>query len=298
VIRDASSFAADSVCAVVVAYFPDADLERRLALVLPQVDALLVVDNTPEGGCSRRLAALDARLQVVENRANLGVGAALNAGLEHAQGRGCRWLLTLDQDTQVYPDMVETLRRAAAACTPPPAIVGGNYLDPRSGATEVPPAEEGVVERVTVITSGSLIDVATARAIGGFRADYFIDQLDHEFCLRARARGGRVAISRKPVMAHSVGGPAGAYVPLWGPFPNHGPLRKYYITRNSLVTIAAYARREPDWCARRLARLLLGLGLMAVLEKRRFEKVRAFFAGAVDALRGRMGPCPRANIRP
>ena len=282
---------------MVVAYFPDAEFESRLRTVLPQVRAVVVVDNTPSGGCATRLGSLGASVEVIENRANLGVGAALNSGLERARALGCAWLLTLDQDTRCYPDMVETLLAVRAASAEAPAVIGGNYFDPRSGKTEVPEQGEGAwMEKITVITSGSLIDVAVAHRIGGFRADYFIDQLDHEFCLRVRRHGGRVVISRKPVMAHSVGGPDGAYVPLWGPFPHHAPLRKYYITRNSLVTIADYWRQEPGWCARRLARLLLGLGLMALLEDRRLAKVRAFAAGALDGLRRTMGPCRRPAI--
>ncbi|MBI1813515.1 MAG: glycosyltransferase family 2 protein [Deltaproteobacteria bacterium] len=286
----------ESVCAVVVAYYPDSDFEARLRSLLPQVGAVVVVDNTPNGGSAERLGAMGDHIAVVENSANLGVAAALNIGLRHAQRAGCPWLLTLDQDTRCYPDMVHTLLHVLATCEPAPAVIGGNYLDPRRGATEVPEADGDWVEQITVITSGCLIDVARAQAIGGFREDYFIDQVDHEFCLRVRRHGGRVVISRKPVMTHSVGGPAGAHVPLLGIFPNHAPLRKYYITRNSLVTIAGYWKQEPGWCARRLARLLLGLGLMALLEENPLAKVRAFAAGTVDGVRQRMGPCRRENL--
>lgn len=281
---------------MVVAYFPDGEFEDRLQAVVPQVRAVVVVDNTPDGGCAERLRSMGSQVEVIENRANLGVGAALNIGLERARALGCEWLLCLDQDTHCYPDTVQTLLGVRASCGFAPGVIGGNYFDPRSGRTEVPERDGECLEQITVITSGSLIDAALAQRIGGFREDYFIDQLDHEFCLRVRRNGRRVVISRKPVMAHSIGGPSGAYVPLWGPFPHHAPLRKYYITRNSLVTIADYWKQEPGWCARRLARLVLGLGLMAVLESNRLAKVRAFAAGAADGLRRRMGPCRRSSL--
>jgi len=280
-----------SVGAVVVAYFPDGEFEDRLRRLLPQVSEVLVVDNTPEGNCKERLKAMGRRLHVADLGTNVGVAAALNHGLKWAVESQHRWLLTLDQDTLCYPDMVQTLLKVQASCALEPAIVGANYFDPRSGRTEVPEQGNDWLEQITVITSGSLIDVAVADSVGGFREDYFIDQLDHEFCLRVRRHGRRVIMSRKPLMSHSIGGPAGTYVPLWGPVPHHAALRKYYITRNSLVTIADYWRNEPGWCARRLTRLLLGLGLIAVLESDRVAKVRAFAAGAVDGVRRRMGPC-------
>ncbi|MGH8602776.1 MAG: glycosyltransferase family 2 protein, partial [Gammaproteobacteria bacterium] len=137
----------------------------------------------------------------------------------------------------------------------------------------------------------SLVDVATAHHAGGFREDYFIDQVDHEFCLRMRAHGYRVVITRRTVMEHSVGEPSGPYIPLLGVMPSHSPLRKYYITRNTLITVADYWRTEPEWCMRRAMRLLLGLALMALMEKQRSAKLKAFAAGIIDGLNHRTGPC-------
>jgi rhamnosyltransferase len=289
-----------SVCAVLVAFFPDHEFEERLLTVLPQVESLVVVDNTPGGCCARRLKTLanqESHLHIIENQMNLGVAAALNQGLSLALNQGSQWLLTLDQDTVCYPDIVETLLNTRANCELAPTVIGGNYLDPRNGKNKVAEDRAGTwLEQKTVITSGCLVDVAMAHHIGGFRDNFFIDQVDHEFCLRMRAQGRHVVISRKPVMMHSVGEPDGPRLPFLGALPSHPPLRKYYITRNTLVTIAEYWRQEPEWCLRRFLRLLLGLALMIILEKKRLSKARAFAAGVVDSLHRRMGPCEHAHL--
>ena len=283
------------VCAVVVAYYPGTDFQNGLDNILHQVDVLVVVDNTSDGPFKK---ALEARLadvkgiHFVANPTNLGVAAALNQGLNKASQLGCDWLLTLDQDSRCYPDMVQTLLSVKAACVPPPTVIGGNYLDTRNKRMKVPLGTVGeFFDQKTVITSGCLVEVSSAQSIGGFREDYFIDQLDHEFCLRVRGHGGRVVISRKPVMEHSVGEADGAWLPLLGYLPNHSVIRKYYVARNSLVTIARYWRTEPDWCLRRLIRLTLGFLLLATLERQSLAKVRAFAAGVADAVMGRMGKC-------
>lgn len=287
--------AAEAVCAVVVTYFPDEGFAERLTSLLPQVDALVVVDNTPAPGCAQQLMALRksvGQIRLIENHRNAGIAAALNQGLEHALQTGCKWLLTLDQDTRCYPDMVATLLQVHEACEPKAAVIGSNYFDSQNHQLKVPAGgETECLEQKTVITSGSLVDADVAQAVGGFREDYFIDQVDHEFCLRVRTHGYRVVISRKPVMEHSVGGPGGARLPLLGILPNHPPLRKYYIARNTVVTVVKYWRSEPDWCLRRSVRLLLGLLLMSTLEKQRLAKVRAFAAGFMDGVCRRMGPC-------
>lgn len=279
---------AAAVCAVVVAYFPDAELAERVERVARQVGAVIVVDNTPDPVVEERLRALavpDPPL-VISNRRNLGIAAALNQGLKHAVALGYDWVLTLDQDTGCRDDMVTTLLHIAQTCEPRPAVVGSNYdYGIRRRIFEVPPDGPGEwVESHTVISSGSLIDARFALQIGGFREDYFIDQVDHEFCLRARSFGRRVVISRKPVMDHRVGDAIGG----------HSPLREYYIMRNSITLLGRYWRREPRWCFLHLRSLCRHYWHMVAWHPRRLTKVRAVRAGVVDAVAGRMGPCRRS----
>lgn len=288
------------VCAVVVAFLPDSGFEERMLGLLPQVGMLVIVDNAPHHSFLReslQCLGTEDRILVVENKVNLGIAAALNQGLEIALKQERKWILTLDQDTECYPEMVETLVQVYEGCQIEPAVIGGNYFDTRNRQFKVEAAgQTECLEQKTVITSGSLIDAVLAQKVGGFRADYFIDQVDHEFCLRVRSHGYRVVISRKPVMDHSVGRPGGPWLPWFGVLPNHPPLRKYYIARNTAVTVVKYWRREPDWCLRRTVRLMLGFFLMATLERQRLAKIRAFVFGLMDGILLRMGPCRRALL--
>jgi rhamnosyltransferase len=285
------------VCAVVVAYHAEEEVLARIAALLGQVTMVIVVDNTPGEGALKGLKDLDSSVCLVENKANLGIASALNIALAMAQKKGFHWMLTLDQDTRCESDMVSVLLKISASCGEGYAVIGSNYFDPRSNRTKVTELNcKEWKEQKTVITSGSLVDVTKAHSVGGFRDDFFIDQVDHEFCLRLRAHGYKVAITCKPLMTHSVGNAGGVRIPFLGVLPNHSPSRKYYIARNTVVTVANYWRREPEWCLRRLVRLLLGLGGMALLEERRISKVRAFMYGILDGFQGRMGPCQRELI--
>lgn len=287
-----------SICAVVVSFHPDSTLEESLQEILTQVEALVVVDNTPPRQRQHHIEIPSdgsKKTRLIENPDNLGVATALNQGLEQALDWEYGWLLTLDQDSHCLPNMAETLKRIAQSAQPGTAAIGSNYLDKRNNQVAVTVSvDEPFIERKTIITSGSLINCLFAKKIGGFRDDYFIDQLDHEFCLRVRANGGRVVISRDVVMEHSVGEEGGAWVPLLGNLPKHPPLRKYYVARNSLTTIGKYWLREPMWCLVRALRLLLGLLLIVTLERDRYAKFRAFWLGFADALKGKMGKCDKA----
>lgn len=288
-----SSFHPHRICAVVVAYFPDDEFEVRLADVLPQVDIVLIIDNTPR---EKRLSSLGSlqqsgKVAIVQMGFNAGIGAALNAGLDYAYENGCDLMLSLDQDTKCRPGMADSLL-ALYEEMQGLAVVGSNYHDSRNGKFKVSPAgpEKGIPQK-TVITSGCLVNVQAARSNGGFREDYFIDQVDHEFCLRMKAHGLQIAITRYPGMSHSVGESDGIRIPIIGALPQHGPLRKYYITRNSLITIATYWRQEPAWSSLRLVRLFMGALVTLLLDKERGIKTRAFILGFRDAIRHRMGPC-------
>lgn len=285
----------DTVCAVVVTYHPDNSLQNLVSLVRPQVNTLVIIDNTPAKEKKQNEHVIDTgkySAHVIQNKKNIGQAAALNQGIQYASQIGCKWTLTLDQDTECYPDMVETLIQAQKFCGQQTVVIGANYFDPQKKRFSARPmAGAHCIERKTVITSGSLINTHLIQMAGGFRDDFFIDQVDHELCLRMRSLGYRIAICKKPVMSHHVGQTGGAFIPLIGTLPNHPPLRKYYITRNSLIMLLEYWRKEPAWCVRRFIRLILGLILMTTLEDQRLRKFRAFAAGFSDGIAHRTGPC-------
>lgn len=67
-------------------------------------------------------------------------------------------------------------------------LIGGNYWNTHAQRHFLH-ARRALLfrERKTLITSGMLIPLSLFGKIGMFREDYFIDSVDHEFCLRARA---------------------------------------------------------------------------------------------------------------
>jgi len=287
-----------NTCAVVVAYYPDAGFENRLQQILYQVERTVVIDNTPNPTIfsSELRNKWGDRLHIVQNETNKGIAAAVNQGLSYAAANGFTWLLTLDQDTNCHLDMLATLAEAYVASPLGTSVIGSNYYDPVKKQCKIEESDSTIwKEQKTVISSGCLMDISISLRIGGMREDYFIDQVDHEFCLRARANGGKVIITKKPAMDHSVGLPGGVYLPWIGILPNHPSTRKYYIARNTITTVLAYWRREPIWCIKRITKLISGMIATALFEGSRREKIIANGRGLRDGLLGRMGPIKTTN---
>jgi len=282
--------------AVIVTYNPDPGLDERLDKVREQVCAVLIVDNASYEAREmiERCAALET-VDCIWNQTNLGLATALNQGVEWAGRKQLKWLLTLDQDTVLNERAVEVLSEAFDDCGAKDkvAIVGGNYVDRLTGVPFIPTlAEDGCkwIDVPTVITSGSVLSLEAAEVVGPFRDDFFIDEIDDEYCLRCRREGFRVILSREPVMEHTIGYPR-YYRFLWKKLisPGLSPLRRYYRHRNHVVMIREYRRLEPGWVKFSINVRLKELILVALLERGRVSKLWYALRGIVDGMIGRMG---------
>ena len=131
------------------------------------------------------------------------------------------------------------------------------------------------VEQKTVITSGSLLRVSVFQEIGSFRNELFVDHVDHEYCLRACARGFKVIVTCAPIMKYSIGAVTLRKL-LWRETKtsNHSALRRYYMARNDIVLAKEYIFNEPIWVLKALYSRLNKLILICFFEKNKLVKLK------------------------
>jgi rhamnosyltransferase len=285
-----------SVCAVIVTYHPDPELGDRVALVTKQVSQVVIVDNGSSASCIEQIrnVAEKSAIHLISNTSNEGLASALNAGTRWAASQGYRWVLTLDQDTTVAPDMICSLAKVFQWYPFPErlALIGSNYRHKENGRVWWNDTEDNGScpgrEMMSVLTSGSLVSVDVFQAIGGFRSDFFIDCVDHEYCLRARAHGFRSAMTFKPVMEHGIG-----YLTehrlLWKTVgtSNHSPARQYFMVRNTLILSRDYISKEPGWVLWYLRAWAKSIVVVFLFEEERIAKLKSMIRGCVDGILGR-----------
>jgi rhamnosyltransferase len=288
-----------TICAVVVTYHPDSGLADRIEKITRQVGQTVIVDNGSRSSCVEQIREVVERLGIhlIPNASNEGMACALNTGVRWAASQGYKWVLTLDQDTEVAPDMVDSIAEVFESYPSPEraAVIGSNYRHKGSGKVwysepighNLSPWRE--IE--TVLTSGSLISIEVFEAIGGFRDDFFVDCVDQEYCLRARAHGYRVLMTSKPVMIHGMGFPTEHRL-LGRKFgtSNHSPLRRYFVARNSVILVREYLRAEPQWLFWYLWTYAKSMVLICLFEDQRILKVKSTFRGFIDGILGRRSP--------
>lgn len=105
-----------------------------------------------------------------------------------------------------------------------------------------PDKQKYVTRPQYVITSGSFIPISILDDVGLMREELFIDFVDIEWCLRARAKGYEIVSFPQVEIAHHLGDSSVSF--LGTNYPIHSPLRMYYYFRNAMYL---YRIREIDW---------------------------------------------------
>ncbi|WP_413318800.1 glycosyltransferase family 2 protein [Agrococcus sp. 1P02AA] len=301
------STAADIV-AVAVTFRPDeAAIGDVLERAAAQVGTLVVLDNASpptDGQHWLDRVVLPAGVELERSPTNVGLGAAYNRAAAIAAERGARFVLLLDQDSQLDDGCVDALLRHAdaRAALGPLGAVGPTFVDARDGErapfvrfgfplnrkVHAPPG--GDVDADFLISSGSLIPLSAIAAAGPFDEGLFIDSVDMEWCFRAKAAGLQLVGVADARMLHTIGDEL-VRLPGGGTMFVHSPLRLYMMTRNRV----ALWRREgtpPVWTAQDVPRMLFKLARMTAFAAPRIRNARAMARGARDGWRGRQGPPP------
>lgn len=286
--------------AVVVTYQPNqAVLARLLDRLAPQVAHTIIVDNS-EG--TEPLALADGPQQtLVTLGQNLGLAHAQNLGLAHARQLGASHALLMDQDSLPPADLVALqLQALAGAPSDTVAAIGPLCRDIKTGQT-LPLIQrrgwrlrrlraDGLRTPVAVEyipASGTLLPMAMLERVGPLRAEYFIDRVDVEWCLRARHLGLQIWVDPRTEMAHDLGQQP---VSLRGRtlYLGHG-FRHYFHVRNS-VAMALRARIALFWRLDQLLKTPLYMLLYTLAAPTgRWTMAGILCTALWDGLRGRMG---------
>ncbi len=281
------------VLACIVAFHPRLDsLSALIDRLRADADQVLVIDN------GHTLDPHDARWAGHANVLwrqpghNLGVAAALNVAVAHAEDHGFDWLHTFDQDSMPPAGLTGRLVEVARASGPGMAAFGPVLVDADTGRqfpsmlpmrwyrrkVMLAPQERVVVDHL--ITSGCLFAVPALRRVGLFNEDLFIDYVDVEWCLRARRAGLSVLQVGAERMAHSIGN--GSIGVFGNRLAVHAPLRTYYQARNGAWLARQRALPLP-WRLNDALRSLQKLVLLLLLGQHKAERLRQILRGLRDA---------------
>ena len=290
------------VWACVVCYHVRAEaLQPLLQSLRPQVGRILLIDNSP--GFSPTVAGLaDESLTYVPMGSNVGTAGALNEAWRLAlAGEACA-MISFDQDSLPAPDLVACLMSTwhqLISQGKPVAVIGPGLFDPRSGRPtrillpvtcrrrhQLPSGSEPI-QADHLISSGSLITREAYLAVGPFLNGLFLDYVDIEWSLRARAMGLQAYVQPASAMVHTIGDEiiefAGRAISV------HKPVRSYLLIRNHML-LWRLPTTSFCWLIRDLIQINIKLLVLLLLRPNGVQRWKWVIRGAWHGMLRRDGP--------
>ena len=141
---------------------------------------------------------------------------------------------------------------------------------------------------LTVITSGSLIRAEAFRDVGLMPESFFIDCIDHYFCLGLKQKGFNILVVRDAVLRHRLGEKtahrlAGTTVTV----SHHSSLRRFHIFRNRIWMMRLYGKQFPGFVLHDSLASLFDIFRIIVFEDDKLAKLKAAGRGIIAGF-GRM----------
>jgi rhamnosyltransferase len=279
-------------CAVVVSYNPTSETGVNVNALIGQVAEVVVIDNGSAGQESLELLAKLAGQETVTvkyNPTNVGIAAALNQGVRYAINQGYEWVATFDQDSLAPSNFIQTMlsdyenfvEQELVVILAPKYQMNGEITSFASQKL----AGKGCSKIKTTITSGNLIKVNFFEQVGFFEESFFIDYVDHEFCLRVRSQKLLVVESQNAILGHNLGDSSKHQIlAMKLVTTGHAPIRRYYKYRNLVRTFKKYYWFEPLMLAIQFKSLLIEPVKILLWETNKWAKVSSIYKGLLDGI--------------
>lgn len=286
------NYESNNICAIITIYNIGNDIHKSLNAIYDQVSEIILVDDGSDVKTLSILKSLETKekITVLYNKINSGISAALNKGVKYALSNKYSWILTLDQDSIVSPNMVRNMLftydclneeiKSNIMIMVPHFIERGIEGPDYNNKYDAEPSFELVS---TEITSGNLVKAELYNKVGMYNEDFFIDFVDIEFCLRIKKLGYFIAKANNSTFSHNIGN-SKRHKFLFKPVicTNHNFIRRYYITRNRLYLWKDYLTTDILWVLRDIRSFIGEIIKIILWEDTKFLKMRMILRGLKD----------------
>jgi rhamnosyltransferase len=227
-----------NIAGVVILYHPDIkQLSENINTYVLGLKQLYIYDNseiqTP--GIEAALNNLHPCIKYQFFNNNEGIAKRLNQAVEAAMQTQYDYFLTMDQDSSFKPGDFEKYKSLIQKEEYTKVAQFGINCQP-----QITMSSEQPQEALTLITSGSILNLSLFKKVGDFNEDLFIDFVDAEFSYRVVQHGLINLMFSNIQLNHALGNlVSGRSVLTFKKSLRiiHAPIRTFYITRNGLFLL-------------------------------------------------------------
>ena len=266
----------DTSCAIVVTFKPDLTALLTLLGQLNKETDFVVIDNgTPDiEKLAESITSYERCLDLLCLPKNKGLATALNIGIDWALGNNRDYVFLFDQDSSLCDLFVSRMSSAYIEADKQSvkgiAAMGPRIINPQS-MRQTPfklfnrlllRSDRAFANSKTnfvadfLITSGTMLILKHFAAIGRMKESYFIDNVDLEWCFRAKSMGFDLVGTDEAVLYHTIGERSPSPLVRAGIMAQQNPSRTYYSSRNRThLYMVAYS--PLGWKLRDMVRFFL-----------------------------------------
>ncbi len=276
------------IAAGIVLFNPEVKrLHENVDAIYTQVEEIVFIENG-SSDTDYLNDFLGERITLIKNKKNEGIAFALNQICQYCEENHFDYVLTLDQDSVVSPDIIKNYKKfigddVGILC---PKVIDRNFK-------RIDEKEEFEIKEIDwCITSASFTNVAAWSKVGGFDSSMFIDWVDWDFCIALKNNGYKILQTTNARILHELGENSrikrvgGREIFLL----NRTPFRYYYVIRNQIYI----GRKWPQISlGGRILESLRTIYYVIVYESHKYSNWCAMMRGFFDGFR--MPLCYRHN---
>lgn len=285
-----------NISGVVILFYPTEQTIFNVSTYVNQLEYLYVLDNSEILNESIKVQLSKFNNVIyLHDGFNNGIAARLNQAIQLAKEKNIDWLLTMDQDSYFENETLKKYKEYISlfASVENVAMFGLSYENRIL-------AENNDFENANqLITSASILNINLTKKIGYFDEKLFIDEVDSDYCFRARFSGYQIIRFKNLQFKHNLGEiKQGISLKSFSYTPRtlHSPIRLYYMVRNYLYLIKKYP--ELDKNQKKLMRdgLLLRIKNNMIYNNKRVSVVKYILKAYHDFKNEKMGKYTNSAI--
>lgn len=238
------------IAALVILYNYNNQCLENIRTYLEDVDIVFAFDNSTKKNqeLESKLKSMQ-KIYYIDGHGNQGLSHAINLVAHKAIKMGYQWLITFDQDSTAYNNIIEQMKEFISTSTEISQI---GLIGPviKSDLQKFNEVKYKISYNDWLIQSGALHNLEAYKAVKGYDENLFIDQVDIEYCARLKRKGYKIVKLNHAILAHN--NQDDNVKVIHKKYLNYvankySPTRYYYYVRNNLYCAKKYKNINPKY---------------------------------------------------